>query len=269
MQENNRDQTVEIDLLKLLGAYLRRWWLIVLCGVLVAAGAYVYSAKFITPMYRAGVTIYVNNSSSGERVDSISSGNLSVSQQLVSTYVNIIKSNTVLEKVIESAHLNCTPEQLRKMMSTEQLAKTEMFKVYITSPDPEQAAYIANAMAEVAPAQIGEFVEGSSTKIIDYAKVPTGRSSPSFRKNTMIGGVVGVALALIYLTLYYLLDVRIKEEADLSAISDYPVLGQIPEFSQLGSRSGKYGYGYGRQSSKKSKKSDEKPKTELQEGGEE
>ena len=118
MRENENRQEVEIDLLKLFGAYLHRWWLIVLCGVLIAAGTWIFSTRFITPMYRAGVTIYVNNTSSGERVESITSGNLSVSQQLVATYVNIIQSDTVLEKVIEAAHLNCTSAELRKMMST-------------------------------------------------------------------------------------------------------------------------------------------------------
>ncbi len=239
------DRQDEIDLLKLFGAYLHRWWLIVLCGILIAAGTWFFSTRFITPMYRAGVTVYVNNSSSGERVESITSGNLSVSQQLVATYVNIIKSDTVLEKVIGAAHLNCSAEQLRKMMSTEQLAKTEMFRVYILHPEPEQAAYIANAIAEEAPAAIEDIVEGSSTKIIDRAKVPQVKYSPNIMKNTAIGGVIGVVLALIYLTLAYLLDVRIKGEEDLAAIADYPVLGQIPEFSQLGSRSGRYGYGYG------------------------
>ena len=251
MQNSTQQQVVEIDLLKLISAYLRRWWLIVLCGVLVAAGAWVYSAKFITPMYRAGVTIYVNNRSSGERVESITSGNLSVSQQLVTTYVNIIKSDTVLEKVISASGLNCTAGQLRAMMSTEQLSKTEMFKVYIQHPDPAQAAYIANAIAEEAPEAIEEFVEGSSTKIIDRAKVPTSVYSPNIKKNTLIGAVIGVALALIYLTLYYLLDVRIKTEEDLTAIAEDPVLGQIPEFSQVSSHSGKYGYGYGKRSGSK------------------
>ena len=245
MEGKKQDQAVEIDLVKLFGAYLHRWWLIVICGVLIAAGTWFFSTRFITPMYRAGVTIYVNNSSSGERIESISSGQMSASQQLVRTYVNIINSNTVLEAVIQAAQLNCTSEELRKMMSTEQLTNTEMFKVYILHPEPEKAAFIVNAIADVAPGAIEEFVEGSSTKIIDYAKVPKSAFTPNVRRNTLVGGVIGVVLALVYLTIYFLLEVRIKEESDLTAIAEYPVLGHIPDFTQLGSHSGRYGYRYG------------------------
>ena len=129
MQNSTQQQVVEIDLLKLLSAYLRRWWLIVACGVIIALGAWIFSAKFITPMYRAGVTVYVNNSSSGERIESISTGQMSASQQLVRTYVNIIGSDTVLEAVIEAAELDCSAGELRRMMTTEQVSNTEIFKV--------------------------------------------------------------------------------------------------------------------------------------------
>ena len=251
MRETAKRRGDEIDLLKLFSAYFRRWWLIVLCGALIAAGTWVFSTRVITPLYRAGVTVYVNNSSSSERIDYISSGNLTVSKQLVSTYVNIISSDTVLEKVIASAGLNCTAKELREMLSSKQVADTEMFQVFILHPDAEQAAYIANAIADVAPTVIEDIVEGSSTKIIDRAKVPEQQYSPNVMKNTAIGGLIGVLIAVIYLTVFYLLDVRVKDEEDLTAIADYPVLGQIPEFSQLGSRSGKYGYGYGKRSSKK------------------
>ena len=63
----------------------------------------------------------------------------------------------------------------------------------------------------------------------------------------MLGGLVGCVLAVIYLTLLFLLDVRIKDEEDLNAIFDFPVLAQIPAFSVEGERKNGYGaggYGY-------------------------
>ena len=63
----------------------------------------------------------------------------------------------------------------------------------------------------------------------------------------MLGGVVGVVLAVLYLTLRYLLDVRIKDSEDLEMLFDIPVLGQIPTFSGGEMKNGyekKNGYGY-------------------------
>ena len=231
MFKENRDG-FEVDLQKLLFSYLQKWWLILLCTVVVAAAACGITKYFITPMYQSSVMIYVNNIRADQQIDSITSSNLSTSQRLVGTYVNIIKSDTVLEKVADASGLDITATGIRAVMSAEQVEETELFKVIITHPDPTVAAQLANAVAKVAPAEIEEFVEGSSTKIIDYAKVPTKPSSPNMMRNAVLGALIGCVLAIGWLTVMFLLDVRIKDEEDLLMLAEFPVLGQIPEFLQ-------------------------------------
>ena len=58
---NERNDVIEIDLQKLLMAYLRRWWLIVLSALIVAGGALAYAYFLVDDLYQASATIYVNN----------------------------------------------------------------------------------------------------------------------------------------------------------------------------------------------------------------
>ena len=103
-----------------------------------------------------------------------------------------------------------------------------------------------NALAEVAPGEIEKIVEGSSAKIIDYGKVPVNPSSPNRRNNVVLGVLAGVAVAILYITLRFLLDVRIKDEEDIYAMFELPVLASIPNFSpDRGKRRKKRGYSYG------------------------
>ena len=234
---NNRPEVEsEIDLQELVVTYLHHWWVIVL-GVLAAVGLVLaYTNLFVTPMYTASVKIYVNNSINSGNVEYIASTDLSVSQKLVSTYVNIIKSDTVLQKVSDEKNLPYSASQLRGMLRASQVESTEIFNVYVTNSDPTMAAAIANAIAEVAPGEIANFVEGSSTKIIDYAKVPRSPSSPNYTKNALLGFAVGLAASILYLTIRYLLDVHINDADDLNRLFEYPVLGQIPDIAQARSR---------------------------------
>ena len=82
----------------------------------------------------------------------------------------------------------------------------------------------------MAPSEIEGFVEGSSTKIIDYAKVPQFPTSPDTTVNCLFGGMVGLLVMLSYLAVRFLLEVRIKDEEELTTLFDIPVLGQIPVF---------------------------------------
>ena len=193
------NETVEFDLRELAKAVAKWIWIVVLCAVIVGASVLVYTVNFVTPQYQANVTIYVNNNSTGDETY-ISSSDLAVALRLVTTYVNIIQSNSVLEKVIDEAGL-------------------------LLSAD------LANAIAKVAPDEISTIIEGSSAKIIDYARVPEGRSSPNYVTNTVIGALVGAFLAIVVILLQNLLDVRVKNEEDLQMICDIPVLGVIPDMN--------------------------------------
>lgn len=223
-------ETVEFDLRELALTLMKRAWIIALCAVIVGASVLVYTVNFVTPQYQSNVTIYVNNNSSVEG-NYISSADLAVALRLVTTYVNIIQSNTVLEKVIAETGLNVSTDQVRGMISAEVVGETEMFRVTVTTPNPQVSADLANAIARIAPAEISEIIEGSSAKIIDYARVPTRRSSPNYTTNTIVGALIGALLAIAAIVLQNVLDVRVGSEDDLEKICEIPVLGVIPNLS--------------------------------------
>lgn len=257
-QMNETNDVMEIDLQKLLMRYLEKWWLIALCGILFACVGLVYTMNFITPQYRASITVYVNNVRAGNQVETISSSSISTSKQLVQTYIKIISSDRVLTKAIEASGYDMDPSGLKYMISATQEDETELFKVHVSSHDPEKAAKLANAIAEVIPTEITDIVEGSSTKIIDYAKVPKTRYTPSYTRNTVLSGMLGGVFAVAWITVLFLLDVRIKEAEDLMQY-EYPILGQIPNFEQVSTkRSHKSSYGYGYDTAKTAEKAEKK-----------
>lgn len=226
------NQVTEFDLREILHACLHKLWLILLCAVILGAAALAYTNYFVEPLYRAEVSFYVNNSSFATNPNhSISSSDLATSQRLVLTYVNIIKSDLVLEKVVDASGLKITASQLRGCMTAESMDETELFKVQVTHTDPKIAAQLANAIAEVAPGEIANIMVGSATKVIDYAKVPAGPYSPEPAKNTVLGALIGIVLAVVIIVIQTLMDVRIKCEEDIMALCSAPILGSIPEFS--------------------------------------
>ena len=241
------EKTKELNLQELLYAILNKIWLVVIAALVGGLALYVYTAHFVTPMYSASVTMYVNNSSklNGEDViNYITSSDLATSERLVTTYVSILKSNTVMEKVSENVKettgVHVPAASIRGAMSAAAVSETEVFTVKISYPDPKMAATIANAIATVAPDEIGEIVEGSSTKVIDYAKVPTAPYSPNVASNAALGLAAGAVLAIVLVAMGELLDVRVRGEEDLAQLSEAPVLGVIPDFDVEGEK----GYTY-------------------------
>lgn len=246
---NERSEAMEINVFKLLGEYLRYWWLIVLAAVVVAGASLFYTVRYITPMYRADISIYVNSYRAGQQVESVSGAGLSTAEDLVSTYREIAKSKLVLSAVSEELSGEYSVSALRGMVSTSQVANTSVFHVYVSHRDPVTAAVIANTFGKILPDEIGMIVDGSSSFVIDYAEAPSAPYTPNKMRNTMLGALAGAAIVLAFLTLRFLFDIRIWDADDLAQISHHdfgkelPILAQIPDFEAEQQRSSS-GYAY-------------------------
>jgi len=221
---------IELDLKEFFSVLLKKAWIVILCAAILGTSALVYTMNFVAPQYQARTSIYINNNS-GKTGTSVSSGDLAVALRLVASYANIIKSERVLSKVIEQTGLNLSAAQLQSMVKAEPMGETEMLMVTVTTPNAQMAADIANAIASVAPGEITEIIEGSSAKIVDYAKVPTGPSSPNYTTSAVLGALVGAVLVVGIILMQMLLDGRIKHEDDITKICDIPVLGSIPQLN--------------------------------------
>ena len=160
---NNTNNEVYIDLRQLFTLLVRKSWLIAVISILCAAFVFLWTYFLITPQYEADIKVYVNNSSLslGSASFSISSSEISAAQSLVDTYVVILNSRSTLDELVTRTGLDYTSEQLGKMIRAEAVNGTEIFKVTVTSPDPEDSTKIANAIALVLPAKIADTVEGS------------------------------------------------------------------------------------------------------------
>lgn len=225
------NDTIELDLKEIGLTLLKRVWAIILCAVIGGLAVLTYTVNFVAPTYKAGVTMYVNNSS-GVNGQYMSSSDLAVAQRLVETYVNIIASHTVLDKVVDASGLEITATQLRGMLAASAVGETEMFTVSVIAPDPQMAADLANVIAEVAPAEINKIIPGSTAQVVDYARIPESRYAPSYTSSTVLGFLAGGVLAAAFMIAQQLLDNRIIKKEDLERICGVPVLGVIPEVAE-------------------------------------
>ncbi len=230
MDNNNNEDFITLSqLLKLL---FRKSWLIAIAAIVCAAVVFLVTFFFVTPQYEADVKVYVNNSSLsiGSASFSISSSEISAAQSLVDTYVVILNSRSTLDELVSRTDLGYTVEELSRMITAEAVNETEIFKITVTSPKPEDSAKIANAIALILPAKIADTVEGSSVRIVDYAQTPTKMSSPSYTENTALGFVVGLVLSSAIIVCLDLLDNSVRSEDYLTEVyPDIPLLTVIPD----------------------------------------
>lgn len=262
-QPVQREQELEIDVLELARALWKKAWAILLAAVIFAGSFLACTVVFIKPKYTAQTLLYVNSSniSLGSAKVSISASELSAAQSLVDTYIVILKTRTTLNDVIAQSGVPYTYEEIinNNMIQAEAVNSTEVFAIKVTSTDPKEAETLANTIGAVLPNKIASIVEGSSARIVDYAVVPSEKSSPSLTKNTLIGFVLGAFLAAAAVVAEKLMDTKVRDTDYLKQTYDIPVLAVIPDLTSSGGKN----YSQYAKGSKKTSKASSKRKAVL------
>ena len=231
-----QNQEMEIDLQRLFHALLKKAWLIGIVSVLCAAIFLVGTVAFITPKYQSSIMIYVNNRPG--TTDGLSSSDITASRNLVKSYLVILDTKETLQQVADKSGLGYTYKEIRNMISAEAVDSTEIIEITVTHENPEEAALIANTLADILPDQITSIIDGTSPKIVETAEVATHHSSPSKTKNTILGFLVGFFAVAVFVVLHEIFDVTIRSEEDITSRTKLPVLAAVPDMNIGGKGSG-------------------------------
>ena len=247
MAKNEREEYLEIDLLKILTALWRRVWAIVLAALIFGGAAFAYAYKFTVPMYQSSALLYINNSSDlSVGSTKVNLADLTASQGLVDTYIVILRTRSMLNAVIERADLSYSYEELRSMVSASSVNETEILQVTVTGPNPEETAMIVNTIADVLPDRVSVIIDGSSVNVVDYAVGNGTRVGNEITRYTTIGLLLGVVLAAAVIVIIELLDEQIRDDEYLTQTYGLPLLSVIPDLQDRGKGKGKgyYKKGY-------------------------
>lgn len=254
MNENDNikkaDGEIEIDLKRLINAVLGKAWLISLVSVFCAVVSFAYTLYFVTPLYQSSAMFYVNNTdiSVGGAKLTLNAADISASRGLVDTYIVILNTRETMLDVVDYADVELSYSQIMGMVSAAAVDETEVFRVTVTSSDPEQAEEIANAIAYILPKRISSIVEGSSAKVVDAAVVPSAPSSPNYTKNTILGFLVGCVVMAGLVIARELMNIAIRGAEDIAQSCKYPLLASVPDMESQMKGGYYYGYGYGKSS---------------------
>ena len=147
----------------------------------------------ITPQYEASVNMIVNTKQ--ENTSAVSNDNITSAKNLVSTYAIIIKSNTVLNQVIDNLGLDMDYDTLQKKVTVTAVNDTQVMRVAVKDPDPYLAARIVRSISRVSPDVIVDSVEAGSCKVISQVDEPKAPVSPSITKNTSVAALLGLGFS--------------------------------------------------------------------------
>lgn len=224
----------EWNIRKIMAMFWKGKILLIICMIIGAVVGYVYNAKYTNPIYESSGTIilsvYKEDNISEDAEQEYDSSELNLNERLMNTYSQIIKSDSVMNRVIENLNLNMTSKQLVKNLTITTESKSTIMKINVKSDNPELSAKIVRETVNVFFERIDELYKIKSSKMLDEPTVNRTPTNIMPKKFAFIGGAIGLVLAMSILLIKEFLNDNIKSESDVEKKLKLNVLAKIEHF---------------------------------------
>lgn len=233
LKMNEINQDLEINVKELVLVLLKRVWISVIAAILCGALGTMYATNFITPMYNSRARLYIIGS---QNTGSFSSSELSAYENLTKDYLNLIKSRTILESVIEKNDLKMNINQLLSCVSVASPEDTRIIDVIVTYPDPAMAKKICDSICSEVQQKVIERMKSEQVTIWDWGHLSIYPISPNVNKYTMFGAAAGFLIPMMLFALLYIYDDSLVTSENVESRLGVNVIGTIPYSKALSGR---------------------------------
>lgn len=221
----------EINIKEILEFFVSKLYFILIFIVLFAGIGYCYFAYIQTPRYHSSTTIILVS----EQEDT-NTTNISLNQQLVATYSEIVKNRSVLSKVINKLDLDMSVKELAEDITVTAVDDTEIIKIEVSSEDNVLARDIASEVALTFISEVNDIFNLQNVTILSEAQVEKEPYNVSLVKQTCVSGFVGLLISLIILFLVYYFDTTVKSVEQIENKIKLTVLGTVEKVKDKNER---------------------------------
>ena len=202
----------------------KRFKLIVMCVLTFTLFAGIYATFKMYPIYTASVKIFAGKD---EQIQGdYSSSELDSYTTLINSYIEIIKTDDFMNKVIQKGNLNMTSGQLMGGLNFTIAQNAPILTISYTSGDPEIAQSVVSTLSSEFEVGVKEIILNTYTKIIDSVKVV--EKLPAKSKVVFVGFIAGLVIGVGLVFIVDYLDDTVAKKEELEKLLPIPVLAELP-----------------------------------------
>ena len=218
-------------------ALKKRWKMIVGITLTFTLIAGLVTFFVIKPKYETKVRVFIGKE--GATPDTgvdYSSGDLSFYQDLVGTYIEILKNNDSIKMALKDIKQEDTQGNINRVLaglSVSQSGTTQIMDIKYTTTDMSEIIPVIESVTDQFIVKSKQLIKNGNVEILENAKIPSGPISPNKPLNVIIGFMLGLMVAIGLAFLLEYLDNTVKTTEELENLLGMPVLADIPRVDEI------------------------------------
>ena len=215
-----------ISISEIIDAVKKRWKIIALTTVLATVVSGIFSFFVISPTYEASTKIFIGKE--GAESEGYNSSDVSMYQNLIKTYSELIKTKDLVNKAIDNSEYDLSVNSVLNGITVNTLTGTQILQISYQSKSPSVAKNILESITNEFITKAEELVPNGNVKILESVEIPKNPVAPNKTMNIAIAFILGMMVGFGIVFLLEYLDNTYKNKEQLEKDLDIPVLGVIP-----------------------------------------
>ena len=215
-----------ISISEIINAVKKRWKIIALTTVLATVVSGIFSFFIISPTYEASTKIFIGKE--GAESEGYNSSDVSMYQNLIKTYSELIKTKDLVNKAINNSQYDLSVNNVLNGITVNTLTGTQILQISYQSKSPSIAKNILESITNEFITKAEELVPNGNVKVLESVELPKNPVAPNKTMNIAIAFILGMMVGFGIVFLLEYLDNTYKNKEQLEKDLDIPVLGVIP-----------------------------------------
>ena len=215
-----------ISISEIIDAVKKRWKIIALTTVLATVVSGIFSFFIISPTYEASTKIFIGKE--GAESEGYNSSDVSMYQNLIKTYSELIKTKDLVNKAIDNSQYDLSVNSVLNGITVNTLTGTQILQISYQSKSPSIAKNMLESITNEFITKAEELVPNGNVKILESVELPKNPVAPNKTMNIAIAFILGMMVGFGIVFLLEYLDNTYKNKEQLEKDLDIPVLGVIP-----------------------------------------
>lgn len=204
-----QDANYSFDLASTLQDLKKRWFVILLSGIIAAIGCFITATQLYSPQYMTSTTLLVQSKNNTESAYN----NLTATNKMAGVFKNILDSSQLQNSAARQLGYTSFPGSL----SCSVIDETNILSFTVTSDSPIKSYRLLKAVLECYPQFTKNVVSSIVLQTLEEPVVPTEPTNPSNAlKLAVIGFFAGAAAVVLIISVLSFYKDTVKKESDIN-----------------------------------------------------
>lgn len=203
----------------------KRLYIIFVILICILVGI-LYAVVFMPKNFISSSSMMLIKTEENEESKLENNGNIELTSNLISTFEELIKSDTSLEEAKNNLKLQSQINS--KSISVKRVSDSDTFQISVKALNSEEAININIKIAEIFESKIKTMYKNTQLYIVDKAHIVSSSKIASIIIFGIIGLLIGVLVDLIYIVILMKFEKNVKNDKDVESNFSLKILGSIP-----------------------------------------